>query len=242
MKTAIDAISGSVVDDARIAWERSQRTSVDVLRDMGAEVVRLAGAMDGSAESMQALGQATSEYRSAVGATLLAIRQLGAEMTAMFSTTRDALETYGLSPEALYDRYRQDADAAMAMLASATDPESVRTLAERINADINAAFSALGDDGKSQQKDPLLEYLNGVDAFVQSKLATISASVSSSTADPFAAVNAALSNAASLFQKQADGMQGAVDKMDQVVDKMDRVVTNLGQTPLQAYVVTNEVG
>ncbi len=245
MKAVIDSIGGSVVDDARLAWERSQRSSVEVLRDMGAEVIRLANNMDGSTASMQALASATGDYRAAVVQTLVAIKQISADVAAMFGATRNSLEEFGLSPEALYDRYRRDADEAAALLASATDPASVQKLSERINADINAAFNALGDEGKSQQKDPLMTYLNGIDALAASKLATLSASIGSSTADPFAAANAALDGAAAKFASAAGVQADAASTLERAAAKIDAAASRFetaANTPMQAYVVANEVG
>lgn len=245
MKAVIDSIGGSVVEDAQRAWEQSQRSSVQILRDMGAEVIRLANNMDGSTSSMQALATATGEYRAAVVQTLVAIKQISADVAAMFGATRNSLEEFGLSPEALYDRYRRDADEAAALLASATDPASVQKLSERINADINAAFNALGDEGKSQQKDPLLTYLNGIDALAASKLATLSASIGSSTADPFAAANAALDGAAAKFASAAGVQADAASTLERAAAKIDAAASRFetaANTPMQAYVVANEVG
>jgi len=227
MKAVIDSIGGSVVEDAQTAWERSQRSSVQVLNDMGAEVVRLANNMDGTASSMQALATATGDYRAAVVQTLVAIKQIEQEVSDMFGATRDSLEKYGLTPEQLYDRYRKDADAAAALLATATDPAAVQNLSARINDDINAAFAALGDEGKAGQRDPLLEYLNKIDALATSKLATIGAGISSATTDPFAAANAALDGAASKFVSATDNNVSASNTFAAAVDKFAQ------QMPLQ---------
>jgi hypothetical protein len=211
MKVVIDAISGSVVEDAQAQWEQSQRTTTQILRDMGSEVIRLAADMDGSTESMTALASATTDYRAAVVQTLLAIKQISVQVEEMFAATRDSLETFGLSPEALYDRFRADADAAYAELQTATDPAQVQRLSERINADINAAFGALDDAGKTTQQNPLLEYLNGISAIVQSKLTLLGADISSATVDPFAAANAALDGAALKFDGAAATQKNAAD-------------------------------
>ena len=245
MKAAIDAVGGSVVLDAQEAWDRAQRSSVQVLGDMGKEVIRLAGNVDDTAGSMQALATATGDYRAAVVQTLVAIKQIGEQVETMFAATRNSLETFGLSPEALYNRYRQDADTAMGMLSGETDPENVRTLAERINADINAAFGALSDEGKAAQKDPLLDYLNRVDAVVQGKLATITASVSSSTTDPFATVNAALTGASGNFSTAASSFGGSTSSFGSHVDRLEAVVTRFEravQTPIVAVQPYSPVG
>ena len=193
---------------------------------------------------MQALAAATGDYRSAVVQTLVAIKQVAAQMTELFSGTRTSLTTFGMSAEQLYNFYRTDADAAYAELATTTDPAHVADLAQRINDDINAGFSALGDEGKTAMKNPLLDYLNGVDAFVQGRLATISADVSSSTADPFAAANAALDSAASRFGSAAGQQQDAAAQQQYAAAVMQQAAQTMLQavrTPVQAYVVSHEV-
>jgi hypothetical protein len=244
MKTVIDAIGGSVVEDAQTAWEQSQRSSVQVLRDMGDEVIRLATDMDSSAEAMQALGAATAEYRQAVVQTLIAIKQIAAQVDEMFSATRNSLQTFGLTPEQLYDRYRADADAAASMLANETDPAQIQKLAERINNDINAAFAALGDEGKTAQQNPLLAYLDEIDAFVQSKLATIGAGIGSSTVDPFKAANDALDGAVAKFGQATDSNVIAADTSLEAANiNLEAARLNLAasQTPMVFRIAGAEV-
>jgi hypothetical protein len=245
MKVVIDAIGGDVVADAQAAWERSQRSSVQVLNDMGAEVIRLATNMDGTVGSMQALATATTEYRSAVVQTLVAIKQIAAEMAALFDGTRTSLTTFGMSPEQLYNFYRTDADSAMAELATTTDPARVAVLAQRINADINSAFAALPDEAKTGQQNPLIAYLDGVDAYVQTRLATISASVSSSTTDPFAAANAALDGAASRFVSAADNSVTAANTLleaAQISLQAAQINLQAAQMPIVAVQAYSPVG
>jgi hypothetical protein len=244
MKVVIDAISGSVVDDAQKAWENSQRSSVEVLRDMGAEVTRLATNMDGSTESMQALASATTDYRSAVVQTLIAIKQISLQVEEMFGATRDSLETFGLDPAALYDRYRKDADAAAELLANTTDPAQIDKLSKRINDDINNAFNALDDAGKTAQKSPLLDYLDSISALAQERLLAARGLVSAGTVDPFAAANAALDGAAARFVAAADNGVTAADRQVQAANvnyQAAQINLSAAQTPVVAIVRMSEV-
>jgi hypothetical protein len=240
MKTVIDAIGGSVVEDAQTAWEQSQRSSVEVLRDMGAEVIRLATDMDGSTESMQALATATGEYRAAVVQTLIAIKQISVQVEDMFAATRDSLETFGLDPAAIYDRYRADADAAAELLANSTDPAQIAKLSARINDDINAAFNALDDTGKTKQQNPLLDYLDSIAEQAQLRLKMAGELTAGGTVDPFAAANAALDGAAAKFVSATDNNVTASNKFSAAVDKFAE------QLPLQVVstvrLQTAEVG
>lgn len=239
MKTVIDAISGSVVEDAQQAWEDSQRSSVEALRDMGAEVIRLADNMDGSTESMQALASATTDYRSAVVQTLIAIKQISVQLEDMFGATRNSLETFGLSPEAMFTRNMNDASAAQALLATETDPAAVRALATRINDDINAAFSGLSDDAKGSNKDSLLQYLDVVAAEAKSRLAFIAETTGDGTVDPFAAANAAMNGAADKFvASAANGVTAAALQERAASINYDAAQMNLqaARTPISVNV------
>jgi hypothetical protein len=246
MKVAIDAIGGSVVDDAQTAWENSQRTSLEVLRDMGAEVIRLADNMDGSTASMQALGSATADYRQAVVQTLVAIKQISVQIEQMFGVTRDSLETFGLDPAALYDRYRKDADAAAALLATTTDPAQIEKLSARINADINNAFGALDDVGKGAQRGSLLAYLDSIAAMAQERLLTAGGLTAAGTVDPFAAASAALDGAAAKFKSAADNGAAAADVQMQAATlnlQASQINLKAAQTPVVAIVrPVSEVG
>lgn len=244
MKSVIDSIRGSVVTDAQTAWERSQRTSAQVLRDMGDEVIRLAENMDGSVDSMTALGQATAEYRSAVTQTLVAIRQISVQIEEMFGATRDSLETFGLDPAAMYDRFRRDADAAASLLANETDPAQIAKLSERINNDINNAFGALDEVGKASQQKPLLDYLDSIAALAQERLLAAGGLTAAGTVDPFAAANAALNGAASKFQQATDTNVSAADTSLLAANtNLQAAQINLqaAQTPVVAIVRTAEV-
>jgi hypothetical protein len=244
MKVVIDALDGSVVDDAQTAWEQSQRSSVEILRDMGAEVMRLATNMDGSTESMQALATATTDYRAAVVQTMVAIKQISAQVEEMFGATRDSLEMYGLDPAALYDRYRQDADAAAALLQNSTDPAQIQKLSERINNDINAAFNALDDTGKTAQQNPLLDYLDSISAIAQERLLAAGGLVAAGTVDPFAAANAALDGAAAKFSAASDNSVTAANRsLDAANINYQASLNNLAasQTPVIAIVRGSEV-
>jgi hypothetical protein len=238
MKVVVDAIGGDVTVDAQAAWEKSQRTAVEVLSDMGAEVMRLAGNVDGSVESMQALATATTDYRSAVVQTLVAIKQISSQVDDMFAATRDSLTSFGLTPEQMFKRYMDDADAATALLATAKDPTTIANLAARINADINNAFGALGDDAKGSNQSGLLAYLDQVSALAQSRLTAAWDAVGAGTKDPFAAANKALDDAAGKFATAVGVQATAADTMLLAANTILRA----SQTPLTVQMATAEVG
>jgi hypothetical protein len=239
MKVVIDAISGSVVEDAQTAWENSQRSSIQVLQDMGNEVIRLANNMDGTVGSMNALATATTDYRQAVVQTLIAIKQIAKDITALFAGTRESLTTYGMSPEQLYNYYSSDANEAFAELQTTTDPARVSALSQRVNNDVNAAFAALPEEARAGMRNPLLDFLNLADATAQTSLARIGELTEAGTVDPFAAANAALDGAATKFGTAATDSVTAATNMNTAVRNFSAAVGQFAQavgTPLTAVV------
>jgi DNA-directed RNA polymerase subunit F len=227
MNVVIEAISGDVAADATDIWERSQRTTIQVLADMGAEVIDLANSMDGTVGSMQDLATATTNYRQAVVQTLLTLKQMKVDIDALFAGTRESLTIYGMSPLDTYNYYRNDADAAYAELQTTTDPARARTLANVINNDILAAFNALPDADKLTMRAPLLTFLNDVNALVtgfgapqtgNSVIDRIWDIVVNGTVDPFAAANQSLDGAATKFGTAADDSVVASINMNTAVN------------------------
>jgi hypothetical protein len=239
MKVVIDAISGSVVDDAQTAWENSQRSSIQVLQDMGNEVIRLAENMDGTVGSMNALATATTDYRQAVVQTLIAIKQIASDMTALFANTRESLTTFGMTPAQLYNFYRNDAEAAFSELQTATDPAVIRALGSRLNRDVIASFNALPESDRAGMRDPLMDFLNLADATTATRLATAFELTAAGTVDPFAAANAALDGAAQKFAGAATDSVTAANNMSTAVNNFASAVNRFAQavgTPLTATV------
>ena len=252
MKVVIDAIGGDVAADAQTAWEASQRTTVQMLADMGAEVIRLAGAMDGSVTSMQNLATATTDYRSAVTQTLVAIKNIKSAVAEMFGATGESIRLFGKTPTQLYDYYMGDAETARGLLATEKDPARAQALATRINNDLNMAFNSLPEGQKGVMQPLLLEYLfgpdgaGGINAFVQTQLDRIWGEVDAGTADPFAAANAALDGAAVKFSSAADNSVTAANRaLDAANINYQAAQINLqaAQTPVVAVVrPVSEVG
>ena len=156
--------------------------------------------MDGSIESMQALATATTDYRQAVVQTLVAIKQISVQVEAMFDgDARQPGRCSGLTRPQLYDRYRPDADAAMPSCSTTTDPAQIEKLSQRINDDINAAFNALDDTGKTAQQKPAARLSRQHLGHRPGRLLAAGGLVAAGTVDPFAAANAALDGAAARF-------------------------------------------
>ena len=247
MKVVVDAVGGDVMQDAQKAWEKSQRGTLDVLRDMGAEVVKLAKGMDGSLESMQALATATGDFRAAVAQTLVAIRQMAAQVADMFAQTTASITTFGMTPEELYAYYAADFNSAAQELATTTDPARVNVLAARLNDDINAAWAALPNEQKLAMRPAFLQWITQSGELSAGAFGRAGEAVAGLTVDPFAAANAALDGAAAKFSAAANTQATAADiNMAASQNNLQASNNNLAasRTPVTVQLISNfaEVG
>jgi hypothetical protein len=198
-------------EEAQRTWKEPQITAMQSLARMGAELRQLAANVIDSVAAMDELSQANSDYRNAVQQTVRAIEAMKVGVANMFTSTRESLETFGLSSKALYNRYRKDADAAAEMMAATSDPEIVASLATRINDDINNAFAVLDDPGKSAKRKSLLAYLDNINDFAKTRLEDIKGSVIDEADSIFLSVQAALNDAATSIANASKGQEKAAD-------------------------------
>lgn len=203
MKSIIDSIGGSVVEDAQTAWEKSQRSAVEVLQDMGKEVVRLSGEMDGSTSSMQALATATGQYRTAAVQALASIQALRKSLGDMFANAREQIQFAGLTKQEQYNLYQSKGETLTGLLTATQDPAMVKQYADQINGYMLAAFNLLSPGEQLGKKGDFLKDLAAVEDAVGKRLTAISDLISADTKDPFAAANAALDSAAGKFDSAA---------------------------------------
>lgn len=237
MRAAMDAISGSVLADAQTIWDNAQKNSVQNLQTMGDEVVRLAAAMDGSTESMQALAAASGSYRQAVVQVLLAIRQVAQQAEAMQGSLVQSIQTDGMDPFAAFNYWIAYANQQAAQLGSATSPEEVGAISTNVYNAINTAFGTLPAEVRDAYKQPLLGFLSEFGAGVNQALTNITGGVVGGTESPFTAVNTALTNAATVFDKVAPAMTTAASDMKVAAADMKAAVADFrAAMPLQVQV------
>lgn len=234
MKQVIDATTGSVAADATQAYAEANESALETVRKLGARVTELAGKMDGSTASMQALGVASAQFRQAAVAALVAIKALQASLREMFAQTREQVEFAGLSKQEAYNTYREKGFTLTELLDATTDPAMVQKYAQKINEYFLSAFNLLSPEEQLAHKAEFLASLNDVDAAVTKKLDDLGISLTSETEAPFAAAQKALDDAAVKFQsasddqvKSANEMTAAVEAFSAAVDKFDGATINV---------------
>ena len=227
MRTVMQALEGSVAEDAAEAIAASQRSVVENLALMGSELSKLAAEQDGSVESMQALAQATVNYRQALAQTLVAIKQIERGVDQMIAGMRETIETTGLSGDEAYEYYRERANQAADLIATTEDPALVEAYAQQANRYFMLAWNSLPTDEQLAMKPEFLSRLNVLDAVVDSTLARITTSVQESSAKPLESVGAALDAAGDKFTMAGDEIAGAAIALGDAVDTFGAWVSQL---------------
>jgi phosphate/sulfate permease len=139
-------------------------------RAQGEALTELARTVPATAEGLQELNSAATDYWKTTlqltGAIIAAKEALGE----MFASTRENIIESLLSPEELLAREKQKLTDLQAALDSATDPATVTRLSEQINASINKVWGMLSpEDQKAQQAD-FLAKLDAISAQADTKL------------------------------------------------------------------------
>jgi hypothetical protein len=100
-------------------------------------------AYDGSTTSAQNLQQATVAYYNAQLQLLAGIEQTKASIDDMFGNSIRNYKLAGMDSQGKFDFYKSDAAALQQQALGSSDPETIKNLASRIDADMNAAFNLL---------------------------------------------------------------------------------------------------
>jgi methyl-accepting chemotaxis protein len=237
MKSIIDSISGDVLADATQQWNDLNKTSTQRLSDMGAEVIRLANATDGSTESMQALAGATSTFRNAVQQVLVAIRQVAQQAEQMQASLVEGILTSQMTPGQRFNYFIGAANTAALGLSTASSPEDVQAIAAQVYAAIDSAFGALPDDLRGTYTQPLLDFLSEFGAGVNEALTNIQGDTLDQTTSPFAAAEQALNAAGDKFTGAASKTESAAQVLSNAADRIsDAVDSFVGSLPIPVSV------
>ena len=165
---------------------------------------KLIDGFDGSLQSVQDLTAGTITYKTAAMQLIVAIEATRTAVNAMFGDTARNIRLQTLDPAAQYKFYTNEATTLYDELMASSDPARIKQLADRINADITAAFGLLDP---AAQKDKLPEYLRNLDIItegVNQRLTEVETDIHQSVSDVLAEINVKLDKAADKFVVAAD--------------------------------------
>lgn len=157
LKDLYDVASRNPLEDVATAIANSQNQFQHALKSNNDQILAIAKAYDGSLASTQNLTAATKQYYNAQLQLLLGITQVSQAIDSMFASTFRNIELAGLDKQGKYNYYQHDAEAAQQEALRSNDPARIQQLAQRINEDINAAFSLLSPEEQAAQSGAFLE-------------------------------------------------------------------------------------
>jgi hypothetical protein len=168
---------------------------------------------DDSTTGIQNLTAATLDYYRAQVNLLAQIEQVRDAVTSMFSDTVRSLTltAFGDDKQAHYDYLRGEANNLTAQLATASDPETIRSLADRINSDITEAFGLLTPGQQQSQLQDFVNYANAVSEEANTRLTEVGQDVTQTVTETLNEVNVQLGKLIDNLQKAGITFQTAVD-------------------------------
>jgi hypothetical protein len=172
-------------------------------------------AFDGSADAAQRLTSATAGYYNAQVQLLAQIEQIKQSISDMFESTARNIKLAGLDQQGKYSFYQNEADQLFQQLLGSSDPEAIRRYAERINEDINAAFSLLSPEDQAAAGPDFLTRLEKLNEDVEGKLQDVQNDLTTRTEHVLDDVKAAFDKAT---QGQIDAAAGQLDAAGRQID------------------------
>jgi hypothetical protein len=158
------------------------------LRANAAGLHTVMDAYDGTLESTTNLANATITYYNAQIQLIAAITRTKQAIDDMFGATFHNIQMAGMDRQGQYNFYQHDADVARALALTSTDPDTIRTLSQRINDDIASAFNLLTPDQQRAQSADFLTRGQATQAAIDQHMIDIRQNVVDATVTMTAAV------------------------------------------------------
>jgi hypothetical protein len=201
--------SGGVLQVATDLFEESQHKFATAMRQNEEGMRGVLDAFDGTSASAQRLTAATSQYYLAQIQLIAQIEEIRTGISEMFAATARNIQLAGLDQQGKYDFFQTEAQQLFESLIASSDPEQIRRYAERINADINAAFGLLSPEDQASASGDFLERLRRLNDDVDSRLHDVETDLADRTHSLLDDVRQAMDAAAAAQQAAAGAQQDA---------------------------------
>ncbi len=206
-----DVVSRDPLADAMAAIEQASRGAYGAMVDQAAALREMLNSFDGSLEATQQLTSATRGYYQAQVQLFAQIEEIRRATGSMFGDTIRSLQLQVLDNQGKYGFLQADAEQLRQQLFTTSDPDTIRAIAERINADIQQAFGLLEPEQQRALLDQFIAGTREADALVQERLAAVRDDLSTSARDVFAEINTRLEQVAAQLAQAGTTQQQAAD-------------------------------
>jgi hypothetical protein len=158
LKTIFDVVTRDPLADLAASTEANSNRFQTALRNNATAIKDAMSHFDHSTASTEHLRDATIAYYNAQLQLISGIDQVKQSVDDLFGGTIRSLEMGGMDKQGQYDFLRNEAATLQQQALASSDPETVRRLAEQINADLNAAFNLLSPEEQNAHR---AEFLSG---------------------------------------------------------------------------------
>jgi len=206
------------------------------------QALNLAPAITTLADIFGQVGGASATAALSLSDFLGQLSDVSQSLTDTFASTRDSIETWGLSNEELYARTKKEADALMQTIGTITDPQQLKSVGEQIFADIGSGWGLLSDEGKSALKQSFLDYSDEVQSALQDRLDALGQQAVTQ-AQTMTDAAASFGGSVNLLQAVSQAMAGAGGSMQSAAAKFQQAAASMPRTiNVTVRQVSSEVG
>jgi hypothetical protein len=123
-------------------------------------------ALEDEAAAAEAAAKATAEIEKQIQSYVDALINIQRQL----DQTRQGIEEFGLKPEEIYKRRKEEADRLMDALGEMTDPGMIEDTVSRINQLIGEGWGILDEGQKGRLQDSFLGYLDEIEQLAEERL------------------------------------------------------------------------
>jgi hypothetical protein len=170
LKTIFDVVTRDPLADLAASTEANSNRFQTALRNNATAIKDAMSHFDHSTASTEHLRDATIAYYNAQLQLISGIDQVKQSVDDLFGGTIRSLEMGGMDKQGQYDFLRNEAATLQQQALASSDPETVRRLAEQINADLNAAFNLLSPEEQNAHRAEFLSGTRSTQAALDARL------------------------------------------------------------------------
>lgn len=196
LKSVMDTVSNAnpVADASKLLADSSNQFQT-ALRNNAAAMNSVISKYDGSTASAQNLATATQAYYNAQVQLLASIQQAKESISQMFGDTSRGIKLSTMDKQGQYDFYEKEAKDLEAQALASNDPAKIQALAQRINADQQAAWNLLTPDEQKQHAAEFISQGDAADTAIQARLDKISKNAADATKEMLDKIKTILTDA-----------------------------------------------
>lgn len=212
----------------------ASRSMQQVLADQGQAVIDLANKTSMSTDSLNTLAQATASLRQQAAQLVMTFENAKKALSDMFGSTARTIQMSGLTGQGKYDFLQSESASLYTQALGSSDINDIQQLAQKINSDINEAFSMLTPEQQAAKKQEYLDKLAAVNTALQARITALEK-------DAVDKVNTQLQDIKDIAEKLAkDNAEAARKQIDAANTQLDAANINAGG--VRVTVQDNRVG